>query len=112
MARGGIIGSLIVSGLAHRFGYQRVLEEIDMQVAAGEAVALVGPSGAGKTTISYLVPRLYDVDEGAVTIDGHDVRRCGVAPSPPACVVPLRSAAKRAMPSRLLCLKRRQGAAL
>ena len=36
--------------------------------------ALVGPSGAGKTTISYLIPRLYDVTEGAVRVDGHDVR--------------------------------------
>ena len=40
----------------------------------GQLTALVGPSGAGKTTITYLVPRLYDVDSGAVTIDGHDVR--------------------------------------
>ena len=40
----------------------------------GSLTALVGPSGAGKTTISYLVPRLYDVIEGAVLIDGHDVR--------------------------------------
>ena len=40
----------------------------------GQLTALVGPSGAGKTTITYLVPRLYDVESGAVTIDGHDVR--------------------------------------
>ena len=41
----------------------------------GELVALVGPSGSGKTTTTYLIPRLYDVDEGAVEIDGIDVRR-------------------------------------
>lgn len=66
MARGGIIGSLIVSGLAHRFGYQRVLEEIDMQVAAGEAVALVGPSGCDKTTLLNLAAGLLDPWAGYV----------------------------------------------
>ena len=40
----------------------------------GQLAALVGPSGAGKTTVTYLVPRLYDVQEGSVEIDGHDVR--------------------------------------
>ena len=42
-------------------------------------MALVGPSGAGKTTISYLIPRLYDVTGGAIEIDGTDVRRVGQA---------------------------------
>ncbi len=50
------------------------LEGISFKVEPGELVALVGPSGAGKTTISYLLPRLYDVTEGAVRIDGVDVR--------------------------------------
>ena len=50
-----------------------------MLVPSGQLAALVGPSGAGKTTISYLIPRLYDVERGAVTIDGHDVRDLAAA---------------------------------
>jgi ATP-binding cassette subfamily B protein len=50
------------------------LEDVDFEAQAGELVALVGPSGSGKTTTTYLLPRLYDVDEGAVEIDGVDVR--------------------------------------
>ena len=53
---------------------EEALHDVSMQVLPGQLAALVGPSGAGKTTISYLIPRLYDVERGAVTIDGHDVR--------------------------------------
>jgi ATP-binding cassette, subfamily B, bacterial len=51
------------------------LEHVDLDADPGELVALVGPSGSGKTTTTYLIPRLYDVDAGAVEIDGIDVRR-------------------------------------
>jgi ATP-binding cassette, subfamily B, bacterial len=51
------------------------LRHIDFEAAPGQLVALVGPSGSGKTTTTYLVPRLYDVGEGAVEIDGIDVRK-------------------------------------
>ncbi len=53
---------------------EEALRGVSLLVAPGQLAALVGPSGAGKTTISYLIPRLYDVEQGAVTIDGHDVR--------------------------------------
>ena len=53
---------------------QEVLRGVSFRVAAGELVALVGPSGAGKTTISQLVPRIYDVSSGAVRIGEQDVR--------------------------------------
>ena len=55
------------------------LEGIDFEVKPGQLVALVGPSGAGKTSTTYLIPRLYDVDTGAVEIDGLDVRTIRLA---------------------------------
>jgi ATP-binding cassette subfamily B protein len=55
------------------------LEDISFEARPGELVALVGPSGAGKTTTTYLIPRLYDVTTGRVTIDGIDVRRVRLA---------------------------------
>lgn len=55
-------------------GETQVLENFSLHVSPGENVALVGPSGAGKTTICNLIPRFYDVDSGAVKVDGHDVR--------------------------------------
>ncbi|MBE4907820.1 ABC transporter ATP-binding protein [Bacillus luteolus] len=59
------------------FGYENnrpVLQGINLQIPAGETVAFVGPSGAGKTTICSLIPRFYDVNEGSITIDGMDIR--------------------------------------
>lgn len=59
------------------FRYARgdtVLEHIDLEVAPGSAAALVGPTGVGKTTLAILIPRFYDVSEGAITLDGHDIR--------------------------------------
>jgi ATP-binding cassette subfamily B protein len=50
------------------------LEDISFTAAAGQLVALVGPSGAGKTTLTYLIPRLYDPTDGVIRIDGHDVK--------------------------------------
>ena len=55
------------------------LDDLSFVIEPGETVALVGPSGAGKTTLTYLVPRLYDVTDGAVRIDGRDVRSVTMA---------------------------------
>ncbi|MFF2483183.1 ABC transporter ATP-binding protein [Paenibacillus sp. NPDC058071] len=59
------------------FGYEgeaKVLKGIDLNIRKGETVAFVGPSGAGKTTLCSLLPRFYEVDEGSISIDGHDIR--------------------------------------
>ena len=59
------------------FAYEQgrpVLRDVSFRVEPGQTVALVGPTGAGKTTIANLIPRFYDASEGAVRIDGHDVR--------------------------------------
>ncbi|MBN1889901.1 MAG: ABC transporter ATP-binding protein [Thermoflexales bacterium] len=54
------------------------LHEVDLEAAPGEMVALVGPSGAGKTTLMHLLPRFYDAQQGRITIDGHDITQVTV----------------------------------
>ncbi|NMO96389.1 ABC transporter ATP-binding protein [Paenibacillus lemnae] len=59
------------------FGYERnrnILNNISLSIRAGETIAFVGPSGAGKTTICSLLPRFYEVEEGSITVDGLDIR--------------------------------------
>jgi ATP-binding cassette, subfamily B, multidrug efflux pump len=54
-----------------------VLEDVNLRIEPGQTVALVGPTGAGKTTIANLIPRFYEVSAGAVRVDGRDVREVG-----------------------------------
>ena len=68
-------GAISLRGVS--FAYEdglEVLSEINLDIAEGEIIALVGPSGAGKSTLFNLIPRFYDVDAGAICIDGHDIR--------------------------------------
>ena len=53
---------------------EEALSNINFTIESGQLVALVGPSGAGKTTMTYLIPRLYDPNEGRIMLDGHDLR--------------------------------------
>ena len=65
---------LSVKGIEVAYGTIPALHGIDLEVSPGRLLALVGSSGAGKSTLASLVPRLYDVDEGAVELSGIDVR--------------------------------------
>ena len=68
-------GRVELRGVTFSYGRgEPVLRGIDLDVEAGRTVALVGPTGSGKTTLLALLPRLYDIDDGAVSIDGADVR--------------------------------------
>jgi ATP-binding cassette subfamily B protein len=71
----GVNGHIRFRHVSFQYQSERpVLQDIDFEIQPGQLVALVGPSGAGKTTMTYLLARLYDVDNGSVEIDDHDVR--------------------------------------
>ena len=70
-------GNIEFSGVTFSYASAKeklVVSNLDLKIPKGETVALVGPSGGGKTTLCNLIPRLYDVDEGKITIDGRDIR--------------------------------------
>jgi ABC-type multidrug transport system fused ATPase/permease subunit len=71
----GFRGQVAFEGVTFGYDDEPVLQRFDLRVDAGETVALVGATGAGKSTIAALTARLYDVQEGAVRLDGVDVRR-------------------------------------
>jgi subfamily B ATP-binding cassette protein MsbA len=69
-------GEVALEGVSFRYSPElpEAVMGIDLQIGAGEVVALVGPSGAGKTTIASLLPRFWDVTDGRITLDGIDIR--------------------------------------
>jgi ATP-binding cassette subfamily B protein/subfamily B ATP-binding cassette protein MsbA len=68
-------GELILTDVSfHYIEGQPVLQDINLQIPAGNVVALVGPTGVGKSTLVSLIPRFYDVQTGSITLDGHDIR--------------------------------------
>jgi len=71
---GRLRGEIEFRGVAFHYGTRPVIEGVDLTVRPGEMIGLVGPSGAGKTTLVNLVCRFYDVAEGAILVDGTDIR--------------------------------------
>jgi ABC-type multidrug transport system fused ATPase/permease subunit len=72
---GGFEGRITFKQVTFGYGDEPVLHDVDLAVEVDETIALVGPTGAGKSTIARLLARLYDVDDGAVEIDGVDVQQ-------------------------------------
>ena len=70
-------GSISFRGVSFRYfknSREKVLDRVDLEIASGELVGIIGSTGSGKTTLVSMIPRLYDADEGAVLVDGVNVR--------------------------------------
>jgi ATP-binding cassette, subfamily B, bacterial len=76
---GPIKGKIDLRGVGFRYGNRAVTKGIDLHIAPGEMIGLVGHSGSGKSTLVNLICRFYDVSEGSITLDGRDVRSIGIA---------------------------------
>jgi ATP-binding cassette subfamily B protein len=72
-------GEVELRSVSFRYGSRPILQDVNLHIQPGEMIGLVGPSGAGKSTLVNLVCRFYDVTDGAVLVDGVDVRSYGVA---------------------------------
>jgi ATP-binding cassette, subfamily B, bacterial MsbA len=70
---------IVYQGVSFSYEAEPVLQDINLVIKKGELVALVGPSGAGKTTLLNLLPRFYEVNRGAIRIDGEDIREVTLA---------------------------------
>ncbi|MBK1687260.1 ABC transporter [Rubrivivax gelatinosus] len=72
-------GGLSLQGVGFRYGSRAVIRGLDLDIRPGEMIGLVGHSGSGKSTLVNLICRFYDVTDGAIKVDGVDLRRFGVA---------------------------------
>jgi subfamily B ATP-binding cassette protein MsbA len=74
-----VTGKVELQDVSFKYGEEPVLQQINLSVEPGRMVALVGPSGGGKSTLAALLMRFYDVSQGAVLLDGHDLRDVSLA---------------------------------
>lgn len=75
LALSRVKGDIAFENVSFAYGNGRqVLNHVNLNIPAGETLALVGPSGGGKTTLCHLLLRFYEIKEGSITIDGHDIR--------------------------------------
>ena len=72
-------GRIDMKGLGFRYGNRSVIRGLDLEIQPGEMIGLVGHSGSGKSTLVNLLCRFYDVTDGSIQVDGHDIRRFAVA---------------------------------
>jgi ATP-binding cassette subfamily B protein len=75
LSPGRLEGEIELRRVGFQYGNRPVLQNVDLTIRPGEMIGLVGPSGSGKSTLVNLVCRFYDVNEGAVLVDGHDIRQ-------------------------------------
>jgi ATP-binding cassette subfamily B protein len=79
VALASVAGRIELKGLSFRYGSRSVIRDLDLEIRPGEMIGLVGHSGSGKSTLVNLICRFYDATDGAVRLDGVDIRRFAVA---------------------------------
>ncbi|MDR0223284.1 MAG: ABC transporter ATP-binding protein/permease [Oscillospiraceae bacterium] len=76
---GGIKGDIEFKNVSFGYGHEEALSDVSFKIKAGQTVAIMGETGSGKTTLVNLIPRIYDVTKGEITVDGHNVRMLKLA---------------------------------